>query len=367
MPGASRTGARRSYTAFIDFGRVPSHRAPNTLYTGTGQNGAPNLQGTFIYRIYVPDHGRDLAGGVGLPTVTLEQSNGSPEPPSACAGFQKPPVAGVNDQIAASNGLPVVPATAPGGNPPRWKKFFNLPNALADEYLDNPYADPFRPAYDQTPADRLGGNGAFLANIHNAYLFTPTNRAYGQVVVTRLRAPTFPDTRPGVPTMPGGQVRYFSMCQNESVTQRYIACRTDDQSVVRNGFITYVVSTPAQRPANATARCGVTWLPWGPSQEGVLIYRHMLANPSFAQSIQRAQPGQEAKTMGDYFPVSRYYADKTAFEQTGCARAASPPPTAQPHHAARRHVRQTHHHRRARSHHGDVRRHRRAVRPRFTG
>ena len=41
---------------------VPAERAPNTLYTGTGQNGQPNLAGTFIYRIYVPDAGRDATG-----------------------------------------------------------------------------------------------------------------------------------------------------------------------------------------------------------------------------------------------------------------------------------------------------------------
>ena len=37
--------------------------APNMIYTGTGQNGQPNLAGTIIYRIYIPDHGDDDTGG----------------------------------------------------------------------------------------------------------------------------------------------------------------------------------------------------------------------------------------------------------------------------------------------------------------
>jgi hypothetical protein len=45
----------------------------------------------------------------------------------------------------------------------------------------------------------------------------------------------------------------------------------------------------------------------------------MLADPSFAQAIQKATYGKEADTMGAYLPVSRYYADKAAFDsQTSC-------------------------------------------------
>src|SRR3954451_5338343 len=109
--GASRAVSRRDYTAFVDFGAPPAAgapRAPNTMYTGVGQNGEPNLAGSFIYRVYIPDRGRDETGGVGLPTVTLEPSD-SPGRLSDPAGaaFSKPPVPGVNDAIAAAAGPPV--------------------------------------------------------------------------------------------------------------------------------------------------------------------------------------------------------------------------------------------------------------------
>ena len=328
--GADRTAKRRSYTAFVDFGPIPKKRARNTLYTGTGQDGEPNLDGTLIYRVYVPDRGRDESGGVGVPTVTLEsKSTGKSPPPSVCSGFAKPSGASVNEQVAASNGLPAAPP-APGRSPPVWRKFVNLPRSFAETILDNPYTDPARRSYESSAAYDLGGKGGFLSNIHNAYLYTPIAKDNGLVLATRLRAPTFPNTRPPARRMPGGQLRYWSMCQNESQSQRFIACRTDDQTTVgRDGFANYVVSTPAERPANARAACGVTWIPWGPQAGGVLIYRHMLPHPRFAHAIQRVpEQGKERAVMGSYFPVSRYYPGKAAFEKLGCRQLRGSSPVA---------------------------------------
>jgi hypothetical protein len=330
LRGADRTAKKRSYTAFIEFGPIPKKRARNTLYTGTGQGGAPNFDGTFIYRVYVPDRGLDEAGGVGVPTVTLESKTaGQNPPPSACSNFAKPSGASVNQQVAASNGLPVS-QPAPGRSPPVWRKFINLPRSFAETILDNEYSDPARLTYEESAAYDLGGQGGFLSNIHNAYLYTPVAKDNGLVLATRMRAPTFPNTRPPAKRMPGGQLRYFSLCQNESQSQRFIACKTDDQTTVgRDGFVNYVVSTPGERPANAVPKCGVTWIPWGPQAGGVLIYRHMLPNPSFKQAIQRVpEQGTEKAVMGDYFPSSRYYADRAAFEKLGCKQLRGSNPVA---------------------------------------
>lgn len=306
LTGAKRSAKERSYTAFVEFGprpERPEDRAPNTLYTGTGQNGTPNFNGGLIYRVYTPDRGRDETGGTGIPTVTLQAADGGPEPRSACSDFAKPPGPGVNEQFAASDAeLPLPGRTA--SDPPVWRKFVNV-------------------LYTASPSEttqELGGSGGFFSNVHNAYLAASVSRELGKVVVTRMRAPSFPDTRDGAKRMPPADLRYFSLCENEFASQRFIACRADDQTVVdRDGFATYVMSTPAQRPATATAKCGVTWLPWGPFRSGLLIYRHMLPAPDFAESIQAAEVQHEAETMGDYYPVSRYYADAAAYDgQAGC-------------------------------------------------
>ncbi len=305
-PGAKRNPKQRSYTAFVEFGARPERpedRAPNTLYTGTGQSGAPNVNGALIYRVYIPDRGRDEAGGTGIPTVTLQAADGGPAPRSACSDLAKPPGPGVNEQVAASDAeLPLPGRTA--SDPPAWRKFVNV----------------LYTAFPSQTTQELGGSGGFFSNVDNAYLAASVSRELGKIVVTRMRAPTFPDTRDGAKRMPRGELRYFSLCENEFASQRFIACRADDQTVVdRDGFATYVMSTPAQRPETATARCGVTWLPWGPFRSGLLIYRHMLPAPSFAEAIQFARVEHEAETMRAYYPRSRYYADAAAFDRrAGC-------------------------------------------------
>jgi hypothetical protein len=300
---------------------------PCSSTSGTGQNGTPNAQGTFILRIYVPDRGRDETGGVGLPTVTLEPTSSAERPTaSPCSGLAKPSVGGINELVAASDGLPALDAaTIWGRNPPMWRKFQNLFVTAIDAFDTQDSQDIYqRLAPLRELAVAQGGSGGFLSNIHNAYLSSAINRRYGRVVVVRLRAPTFPDTRPGPATMPAGQLRYFSMCENEFVTQRFIGCATDDQTAIgSDGFATYVISTPADRPRNARARCGLTWIPWGPVAEGALIYRNMLPDPGFTQSIQMARAGNEAATMGDYFPMSRYFATRRAVEAFGCANVGA--------------------------------------------
>src|SRR4051794_1010829 len=317
--GAERGGEdHRDYTVFIDTGPKPAQRAPNTLYTGTGQNGAPNTSGTFIYRIYIPDKGRDDTGGVGLPTVTVEPADGSGQPASSpCTNVAKPAVGGVNDAVS-QQALPDRPPSPSAA--PKWRKFVNVGSSVAIGVTGSPQVGP-------ADLDQLGGSGGFLSNLDNAYVSAFIDRSGGQVVVTRFRAPTFPDTRPPADRMPDGQLRYWSLCTNDPATQRFVACLNDDRSIVApDGFVNYVVSTPEQRPANATRACYVNWLPWGPSSRGVMIYRNMLPAASFDESIQRAKPDHELETMGEYLPRS-LYTDRAGFQARGCGYAAAAPPT----------------------------------------
>jgi hypothetical protein len=101
-----------------------------------------------------------------------------------------------------------------------------------------------------------------------------------------------------------------------------IDCRSDDRVTVgADGRYTIVVSTAANRPASARPECGVTWLPWGPQTQGLLIYRHMLPDPSFAEAIQNVPaPGAERATMGDYYPRGEYLRGPQDFKAKGCRR-----------------------------------------------
>lgn len=320
QPGADRTARRRSYTAYLDFGAPPTQRAPNTMYSGTSGTGSPNFSGQLWYRVYLPDGGRGLDGGVGLPQVTLEPAGGaSGGGGSPCQSTTLPTLDAVNQQIAANDGgpLPILGAY-PGQSPPNWTLFVNLQQSFKEIVLDNPTGAAAEPIADKAPASQGAG---FYSNKDISYVFSATSRGYGPLIVIHGRAPTFADTRGGEPVMPSGeQLRYFSFCQYDPASQRVIACLPDDQ-IVRDaaGNYTIVVSTAADRPTNARAQCGVTWLPWGPTSQGLLIYRHMLADPGFAQSITRVgQPGRERAVMGDYYPTASYLPSASAFRARGC-------------------------------------------------
>jgi hypothetical protein len=98
-------------------------------------------------------------------------------------------------------------------------------------------------------------------------------------------------------------------------------CLVDkDIPLHRHRRFTLAISTAAARPANATARCGVAWLPAGPPGQTVVILRNMLASPGFKQAIQNVQPGHEKSTMGAYYPTGHYYKTTAAFERLGCHR-----------------------------------------------
>jgi hypothetical protein len=308
LPGADRTTPpdRRHYTLFITFDAA-DQPGPNTIYV----NPSKNPVGVFTLRVYVPDLGRDETGGAGLPQVTWEatSSSGPPSITSPCRGLEKPSSTTVTGAYAGSAG-PNGGAPYPGRNPPLWHKFVNLCYSGDDLLFGNAAGDRI-PDSGGNPCDNFG-SGGFLSNLDNAYVYAFISRGFGPIVVFRGKAPTFAATYPNAPVMPSGaQLRYWSFCQNDPYTQRYIGCRRDDQVPVdRDGNYTIVVSQPADWPKAAQNRCRAgSWIPWGPQPQGVMIYRHMLPDPGFAQAIQNVSRDQEAAQMGIYYPTGRYFTD----------------------------------------------------------
>jgi len=303
LVGADRTAVKRDYTVRIVKGQVPAGgRAPNTIYT-TSADGSKS-GGTaqrFSLRIYDPDMGTDREGGVPLPQVTIVTSSGTRIPVPSCPD-QAPPDTGLTSILANSGTGAQLPAgtNVRATNPPAWHKFTSLGSALTGD-------------------SSLGGpEGGFGDNPDNKYVFTFFSQDFGQVLLLRAKAPSFPHTDAGEPVMGSGQVRYWSFCTNSQATNFY-ACRQDEQvQTDQAGNFAVVVSTAAARPRNATGACGFTWLPSGPLNTSVLILRNMLPDPTFREAIQNTQPGTEAKVMGPYYPDGKYYATTADFERLGC-------------------------------------------------
>lgn len=260
----------------------PSDRQPNTLYAGEGINGEPMVTGVLLYRVYLPNG--DPQGEAPLPTVgyTLAGTSTPVASGLSCAAVRDAPGSGVANGAVAGTSWPF---DAPGvaAQPPSWG-----------------LARSGRTANQAGPATVYTGN-PFFANFDNTYLSLLVGRNAADVVAIRGKAPTFPDTR-DAKRMPGGQVRYWSVCSNDFPTTRYVACLADqDVRLDADGYFTIVVSDPQHKPVLAPTD---NWLPAGPYEDYFLLYRHMLPDPGFAQAIQRVPDAQHIQsTMGDYYPV----------------------------------------------------------------
>jgi hypothetical protein len=299
----------RHYTVTVVFGQRTS-AAHNVLYTTDQQGDLSAQYFLVVYRVYRADQKYaargDITGGAGLPMVTYNLP-GAPGATLPACPYPVVPQSGVNQTIANSGSATSQPLLAyPGTNPPTYHKFFNQPTSTAEGATDNGYTgttigDTVAPYTMQLP------RGGFLQNLDNAYIFAQLTHGYGNIAVVHGRLPTFPQTYDNVPVMGTGQLRYWSLCSNDGPSQRYYGCLADDQVVLdSSGDYTIVVSTAAARPANATAACGVSWLPWGPNSAVLLIMRNMLPDPAFTQSIQDASFGAVQADMGPYYPSTTY-------------------------------------------------------------
>lgn len=299
------SGPRR-YTAYLEFGDRPAEPAPNTFYNGA------NPLGAVIYRIYVPNDPASETGSVALPRLVLEHADGSSELVRFAECDPTSPGTGgaVNDAINGTSFPNEAPRPLPypkADNPP----FFERAGFFTQGRV------PDHPLHDAI----VGSQPGFLSNLHVAYLRGYVSRQHGDVVAMRMKVPTVPDTRAGEPVDTPSQLRYWSVCMNEFVSQRFVECTFDTEAVVdEQGYATFVVADPEDRPANATRAEGINFLRWpGAYYDGLFIYRHMLPTPGFAEAVQNQKVAVPiTNQMGAYGPVARY-CPKQQIEQEGVA------------------------------------------------
>jgi hypothetical protein len=321
-PGARRDTAKRSFTLTMLNETVPAVRAPNTLYAGVEGQTVQQL----IYRVYEPDSftKEELTGGVGLPEPELHLADGSVLKGQAACDMlkvQKGDLAVTTVPKATYDSLrhPAgKPATFPAAQTPVFRTFYSTPNVVQCWYGGDCSA---------TPA-RAGGQ---YSNIDNQYVAAFVNRGFskGPVLVLKGKLPTTPRTGTDVTKMGTGQLRYWSICQNESLyTTVGAGCLFDAEIPVdKAGRYTIVTSRPGDRPSNATSKCGVGFVPWpakgdgaGNLDDGLLVIRNMLPSSDFRQAIQNTKvPGDEAAVMGAYLPKGAY-TTTAAFQKRGCSR-----------------------------------------------
>lgn len=333
LPQNFRDARHRNYTIRLVSG-WPSHPRPrNTLYTETTD---PTAQLQLALRFYIPDRGRDGTGGAGLPKMTLHLANGiTQHGAAACQTLHavKPQLTGglptsLWTSLIASSPDPV---NAPVPYPPIWERFWNVAYSVLGTFITN----RAERAKKYPPVD----DGGFGSNPDTRYLTTGVSLKYGPVYVFTGRMPTFPATWAGTEAHePSRDVRYWSVCTGSAPTSSLgYDCAYDQQVPLRaDRRYTFVVSRPADRPRNATARCGYMWLNFGPGEDDpggggrpyidYLYMRFMDPSPHFTHAPQdMTRPFTERQVMGAYEPTGSYTSIK-AFEKRGCRRGPTHTP-----------------------------------------
>ncbi len=333
--GVPRTATRRSFTVTLARGSLPAPPDPNQRSNGPARNVLRTLPPTsttgvtrVAWRVYVPDRGRDLRGGVALPQPRLTLPDGRVlTGKAACNALTSQQVQGrfpdpsalllTQAQYEALRYKANVAPYFPAEPRPVWRVQYNRAYLLA---LYTPGVIP--------PSTTKGGQSGFFPNLHNQYIRAALNRKLGKVFAVRGRMATTPSTYDGDRFLRPAQLRYQSFCMNESVlTTRVMDCVYDEEIPLAKGRRYLVVTSRAEdRPRNATRTCGVAWIRWSPRGDGGrdrdfgwLQIRTMLPSPTFRNAVQDTKtPGDERAVLGAYFPKSTYYDTKAAFERLGC-------------------------------------------------
>ena len=368
--GTNRTVKKRRYEVEIAHEKNPGfpleaydgEPARNELYAVPDSGPITETSGSATYeldllmlRVYVPDKGRDLTGGVGLPQPRLQLADGTklrgqalcnaldsqskalgyvrvPDPTALLISEETYRAMRYPNELSAPvdvfGGLMSVPREVPAYFPAtpdgEWRSQYDR------RYLLQLWTGDDAPGASPTPPER-GAAGGFFPNVHNAYVRTAIHRQLGKVAVFRGKLPTTPATYGGERRLGRAQMRYVSFCMNEApVTTKVTDCAFDEQVPTnRTRIYTIVVSRKGDRPRSARRECGNAWIEWSRSGDGYLDrdfgwfqIRNMLPTRSFSHAIQGTKvPGDEKDVIGPYLPKLKYFESRRAFDRSkygGC-------------------------------------------------
>ncbi|TAF64676.1 MAG: hypothetical protein EAZ55_10570 [Cytophagales bacterium] len=175
------------------------------------------------------------------------------------------------------------------------------------------------------------------------YLTTGISIKKGKIFVLTGKLPTFPDTRNGNTTLTPAQCRYWSITSYDAefpfseVKGLENTCIMDDE-IVLNEKREYIIvySRKEDRPKNATAENGVTWVEWGNTCTQSFTLRWISVSPEWAFEYTPHElnlpwayttwsgskydktiiGSNEAGFLKDYHPI-KHYMTKETFEQLG--------------------------------------------------
>ena len=380
--GANRNAANRRYQVTFDLKvgnpaelnpafQPPYYRAPGNHRFG----GALSYQGPWgendtwghglgvwdvgqvWIRYYAPDTAQGALGGVPLPKVAYQLPDGRQY--YIQADFREWAERS-NRRVAAKSTWPEDP-TGFSGASHGWLKKFGILRAIATGValevpwldLDQQYVrDLDRGVAGRGEAMPPPGNFSVAATECNYihYLLRGMSLGWGKVAVLTGKLPTTPHTRNGEPTMEPAEARYWSITATDPAlpdADGFVGAvlhSVMDDEIVTDAAQNYVIvlSRPEDRPANATAENGITWVNWGPTAKVSWTLRWLTIHPEWDSAMapndqKLGWEGDWASTsydpsligdnahnglLGEYLPQV-HYLSAADFERLGTAVAAA--------------------------------------------
>lgn len=380
LPQNERNSSDRDYTIEVLTGSPATDDPENTLRS----NADFGEFATIVLRSYVADSGEGLTAGVPLPTpvVTLEDGQVIDNVEEVC------------EVLTADSSIINVPLIPPGtydqmtafGNPYKVDATEQDPAVLLKAFT---FAENINCLWFGACSDTPDEQPGFYANLDNQYVLGITTNARPTIVpeemigidsdpdtnttplgkvtvgftkdedlevaVFRGKLPETPSTYSGAIYAEPGELRYWSFCTNEYMSQKVTDCLYDEQvQVDEDGYYTIAISWAEDRPINANRACGFNWLPTSTRGDGYLdileqevengeldaseltalnqlnaprsnniyqnlvLVRNMLPSDGFENAIQSVSNYAETESVMGEYAVTYWYESKSDFESRGC-------------------------------------------------
>ena len=242
-----------------------------------------------VIRLY--DFNKDDFGGVEFPTVEAFNLNNKN---TELETTRKP--RGLNLRTIVRNvSLP--------GMVKRLSLLYETENIVA---LDGPSLNK---KYSSLPFHAIDTKG-YIENNDNRYLLAGITKKENEVFVFKFKSPSYTT---GPENINKTNVRYWSFNLGNAATYNFNALKDEDAKVDSSGYVHIVLANKDEEIEKRTNDLGYNFLDWNmPWKKGLILFRHMLADPNFEAQIENVPPIIEGisdfttmegqKFMGDYSP-----------------------------------------------------------------
>ena len=163
--------------------------------------------------------------------------------------------------------------------------------------------------YYSIPFHSIDASG-FIENNDNRYLLSAITKSNDEVYVFKFKSPTYTT---GPDDINQTNVRYWSFNLGNSATYNFNAIKDEDAILDESGYVTIVLASKDADIEKRVGELGYNFLEWNmPWEKGLILFRHMLADPEFEAQIDNVPPIYEGmddftqvesqKFMGDFAP-----------------------------------------------------------------